>query len=175
MNQTEKEQVVDEVRQELQRATVVIVTRYRGLKVADMTRLRREMYATGSQYRVIKNTLARRAAQGTSFEGLAPFLTGPTGMAISVDPVAPAKVLMAFMKKNPMLEVVGGMLNGTVVSAAGISELAKLPSKEVLIAKLLGTMIAPIQNFVGVLVAVPAGLVRVLDRVRASKEGPGTE
>ena len=175
MNQTEKEQVVDVVRQELQKASVVIVTRYRGLKVADMTRLRREMHATGSQYRVIKNTLARRAAQGTSFEGLAQFLTGPTGIAISTDPVAPAKVLETFAKKNPLLEVVGGVLNGTVINAAGISELAKLPSKEVLIAKLLGTMIAPIQSFVGVLVAVPASLVRVLDRVRESKESPGNE
>lgn len=174
MNQTEKEQVVEVVRQEFQKASVVIVTRYRGLKVADMTRLRREMHATGAQYRVIKNTLARRAAQGTSFEGLAPFLTGPTGVAISTDPVAPAKVLEAFAKKNPMLEIVGGVLNGTVINAAGVSELAKLPSKEVLIAKLLGTMIAPIQSLVGVLVAVPASLVRVLDRVRESKE-PGSE
>lgn len=175
MNQTEKEQVVDEVRQELQKASVVIVTRYRGLKVADMTRLRRELHASGSQYRVIKNTLARRAAQGTSFEGLTQFMTGPTGIAISTDPVAPAKVLETFAKKNPLLEVVGGVLNGTVINAAGISELAKLPSREVLIAQLLGTMIAPIQSFVGVLVAVPASLVRVLDRVRESKESPGNE
>ncbi|MBF0399598.1 MAG: 50S ribosomal protein L10 [Magnetococcales bacterium] len=175
MNQTEKEQVVEEVRQELQRASVVIVTRYRGLKVADMTRLRREMHATGTQYRVIKNTLARRATQGTSFEGLTQFLTGPTGVAISADPVAPAKVLAAFAKKNPMLEVVGGVLNGTVIDAAGIGELAKLPSKEVLVARLLGTMMAPIQNFVGVLSAVPAGLVRVLDRIRESKETSGAE
>ncbi len=175
MNQTEKERVVEDVRQELNRASVVIVTRYRGLSVADMTRLRREMHASGSQYRVIKNTLARRATQGTLFEGLAPFLTGPTGVAISADPVAPAKVLAAFTKKTPMLEVVGGVLNGTVLNASGIGELAKLPSREVLIAKVLGTMIAPIQSFVGVLVAVPAGLVRVLDRIRESKETPGSE
>ncbi len=175
MNQTEKEQVVEEVRRELQRASVVIVTRYRGLTVADMTRLRREMYAAGSQYRVIKNTLARRATEGTQFAGLTQFLTGPTGVAISVDPVAPAKVLAAFIKKHPMLEVVGGVLNGTVINAAGIAELAKLPSREVLIAKVLGTMIAPVQNFMGVLVAIPSSLVRVLDRIRESKEKPGAE
>ena len=175
MNQTEKEQVVEAVRQELQRANVVIVTRYRGLSVANMTQLRREMHAVGCRYRVIKNTLARRATQGTEFEGINPFLTGPTGVAMSVDPVAPAKVLQAFAEKNPLLEVVGGVLNGTVLSAAGISELAKLPSREALIAKLLGTMIAPVQSFVGVLVAVPGGLVRVLDRIRESKEIPGAK
>jgi large subunit ribosomal protein L10 len=96
-------------------------------------------------------------------------------VAISVDPVAPAKVLAAFIKKHPMLEVVGGVLNGTVINAAGIAELAKLPSREVLIAKVLGTMIAPVQNFMGVLVAIPSSLVRVLDRIRESKEKPGAE
>jgi large subunit ribosomal protein L10 len=175
VNQTEKVRVVEEVRQELDRASVVIVTRYRGLSVADMTRLRREMYAAGIHYQVIKNTLARRATAGTPFEGVAPFLTGPTGVAISADPVAPARVLTAFAKKNPMLEIVGGVLNGTVVTAEGVTELAKLPSKEVLIGKLLGTMIAPIQNFVGVLAAVPAGFVRALDRIREAKEAPKAE
>ena len=170
MNQTEKKQVVEEVRQELERANVAIVTRYRGLTVEAMTQLRRDMRAAGSQYRVVKNSLARRASQGTSFEGLGDFLTGPTGIATSVDPVAPAKVLTAFSKKNPMLEVVGGVLNGTVVSAAGIDDLAKLPSREVLLAKLLGTMMAPVQSFVTVLGAIPTSLVRVLDRIRESKE-----
>ena len=169
MNQTEKEKVVEEVRQELGRANVAIVTRYRGLTVANMTQLRREMRAAGSQYRVVKNSLARRASRGTDFEGLGDFLTGPTGIAMSVDPVAPAKILVAFSKKNPMLEVVGGVLDGTVLSAVGVSDLAKLPSREVLIAKVLGTMMAPMQSFVTVLGAIPASLVRVLDRIRASK------
>lgn len=170
MNQTEKKQVVEEVRQELERASVAIVTRYRGLSVSDMTQLRREVRTSGSQYRVVKNTLARRASQGTDFEGLGEFLTGPTGITTSVDPVAPAKALVEFSKKNPMLEVVGGVLNGAVLSADAINELAKLPSREVLAAKLLGTMMAPLQNFVGVLAAIPTSLVRVLDRVRESKE-----
>lgn len=173
MNQTEKKQVVEAMRQELGQANVAIVTRYRGLNVGDMTRLRQEMRASGSRYRVIKNTLARRASQGTPFEGLEAFLSGPTAIATSEDPVAPAKVLVAFGKTNPMLEVVGGVLNGTVITAAGIDDLAKLPSREVLMAKLLGTMIAPLQNFVGVLVAIPSGLVRALDRIRESKEQSG--
>lgn len=174
MNQTEKKQVVEDVRRELEQASVAIVTRYRGLAVADMTRLRREMRASGSQYRVIKNTLARRASQGTHFEGLGDFLTGPTGLATSVDPVAPAKVLVDFSKKNPMLEVVGGVLNGVVLSTDAINDLAKLPSREVLVAKLLGTMLAPLQSFVGVLAAIPTSLVRVLDRIRESKEQAGS-
>lgn len=170
MNQAEKKQVVEEVRQELERSSVAIVTRYRGLSVADMTRLRREMRGSGAHYRVVKNSLARRASRGTRFEALDTFLTGPTGIATSVDPVASAKVLSAFSKKNPMLEVVGGVLNGTVVSASGIDDLAKLPSREILLAKLLGTMIAPVQGFVTVLGAIPTSLVRVLDRIRESKE-----
>lgn len=170
MNQTEKEQVVEAVNREFKGASIAIVTRYRGLTVEKMTQLRREMRASGSHYRVVKNTLARRASKGTPFEGLAEFLTGPTGIVTSKDPVAPAKVLAAFGKANPTLEVVGGVLDGTVIYADSISELAKLPSKEVLMAKLLGTMIAPIQNFVGVLAAIPASVVRVLDRIRESKE-----
>lgn len=170
MNQAEKKQVVDEMRQELERSNVAIVTRYRGLNVGDMTQLRREMRESGSNYRVVKNTLALRAARGTSFEGLADFLTGPTAIATSDDPVAPAKVISAYTKKNPTLEVVGGVLNGTVMTAAGIEDLAKLPPREVLLAKLLGTINAPIQSFVTVLGAIPTSLVRVLDRIRESKE-----
>jgi len=170
VNQTEKGKIVEEVRQLLGQASIAIVAHYRGLTVADMTLLRREMRQAGCHIRVVKNTLTRRAAKGSDFERLGEFLAGPTCLTISADPVAPAKALLGFAKNNPNLKILGGVLNGTVVNSKEIGDLAKLPSREVLIAKLLGTMMGPVQSFVGVLAAVPASLVRVLDRVRESKE-----
>lgn len=170
MNQTEKGKIIEEVRQRLGQTSIAVVTHYRGLSVGDMTNLRSKMRESGCHYQVVKNTLTRRAAKGTDFEKLGEFLTGPTGIAFSSDPVAPAKVLVEFTKKNPALMILGGVLDGTVVTPKDIADLAKLPSKEVLVAKLLGTMMAPVQNFVGVLAAVPASFVRVLDRIRESKE-----
>lgn len=170
MNQQEKGKVIEEVREVLDRSSIVVVTHYRGLSVGVLGILRRQMRQSGCHYRVVKNTLAKRAMAGTSFEGVAGILNGPTGLAFSADPVMPAKVLTEFSKANPMLEIRGAILNGKLLNPRDVNELAKLPSREVLIGKLLGTMNAPITNFVGVLAAFPAGLVRVLDKIRQSKE-----
>ncbi|MBF0613968.1 MAG: 50S ribosomal protein L10 [Magnetococcales bacterium] len=170
MNQTEKAVVIQEVQESMSRSEVAIATHYRGLSVAAMTRLRREIRQAGAELRVVKNTLAKRAIQGSSFEPLGAVLTGPTVLAFSKDPVAPAKILTDFAKKNPLLVIQGGVLNGVYMSPDDIVELSKLPSKEVLLARLLGTMMNPVQGIVGVLAAVPASFVRVLDRIREEKE-----
>ncbi|HAT49937.1 MAG: 50S ribosomal protein L10 [Nitrospirae bacterium] len=170
MKQDEKETIINEVRQIMERSSIVVATHYRGLKVSEMGALRKKMHENGCQYRVIKNTLARRAATGTEFEILSDMLVGPTGLAFSSDPVAPAKVLAGFVKDNPTLEIRGAVLNGKILDGKSLARLATMPSREVMLAKLLGTMNGPIQNFVGVLAAVPASLVRVLDQIRQSKE-----
>ncbi len=170
MNQEEKGQVVESIHGKLQRSTVAIAAHYRGLTVAEMTELRRKARAAGAEIEVVKNTLARRAAQGTPCEPLVRFLSGPTSLATSVDPVASAKVLMDFVKTHPKMQVVGGVLNGSVIDPVAIAALASLPSREVLLSKLLGTLNAPVQNFVGVLAALPRGLVRALDQIRQQKE-----
>lgn len=170
MKHDEKEVIINEVRQIMERSSIVVATHYRGMKVSEMGELRKRMHASGCQYRVIKNTLARRAAAGTEFESLSEMLVGPTGLAFSSDPVAPAKVLAGFVKENPTFEIRGAVLNGKILDHKSLAKLATMPSREVLLAKLLGTMNGPIQNFVGVLAAVPASFVRVLDQIRQSKE-----
>ncbi|MBF0165770.1 MAG: 50S ribosomal protein L10 [Magnetococcales bacterium] len=170
MNQTEKSVIIQEVQESMARSQVAIASHYRGMTVAQMTRLRRDIRGAGAEVRVVKNTLTRRAIQGSQFEPLGKVLTGPTILAFSKDPVAPAKILTDFAKKNPLLVVQGGVLNGVFMSPAEIIELSKLPSREVLLARLLGTMMNPVQNIVGVLAAVPASFVRVLDRIREEKE-----
>ena len=170
MDHKGKAQVVEEVREAYERSSVAIVSEYRGLTVDEMTALRVEVRNAGAEIRVVKNTLAKRAAQGTDFEGLSDYLVGPTIIAFSADPVAPAKALSTFEKTHEKLILKGGVLNGKNIDTDGIKALAKLPSREVLLAKLMGTMNGPIQNFVGVLAAVPGSLVRVLDQVRQQKE-----
>ncbi len=170
MNQTEKSEIINGVKEGLDRSTVAIATHYRGLTVAQMTRLRNEIRQAGAEMRVVKNTLAKRAIKGSQFEPLGQVLTGPTVMAFAKDPVAPAKVLTEFAKKHPLLVVQGGVLNGVFMTPEDIIELSKLPSREVLLGRLLGTMMNPIQGIVGVLAAVPSGFVRVLDQIRAAKE-----
>ncbi|MBF0625008.1 MAG: 50S ribosomal protein L10 [Magnetococcales bacterium] len=170
MNREEKGQVIEEVRDSLNRSKVALVSHYRGLTVAQMSDLRRKFRAAGVEYRVVKNTLAKRASAGGEFDALKNLLTGPTGLAMSPDPVAPAKVISAFAKDNPTLEVVGGVLNGKLIDAAEIAALATLPSREVLVARMLGSLMGPVQGLVGVLHAVPASFVRALDQVRQQKE-----
>ncbi|MBF0156488.1 MAG: 50S ribosomal protein L10 [Magnetococcales bacterium] len=170
MKRETKQQVVDEVRASLGESQVAIATHYRGLTVTEMTELRRRMRVAGAGYRVVKNTLAKRALEGTAFAPLGPLLTGPTGLAVSRDPVAPAKVLADFVKDHPNLVIRGGVMGGRLLSEGDVSALAALPSREVLLSRLLGTLNAPIQNLVGVLAALPGGLVRVLGQIRDSKE-----
>lgn len=151
----EKVAVVDEVSQRLTAADAVLLTEYRGLDVAALGRLRRELKPNGGDYKVFKNTLVRFAArdQGLALDEL---LTGPTALAfVSGDVAAAAKTLREFARANPLLVVKGGVLGGKVLTAGDVGALADLPSREVLLARLAGAFQAPLAKTAGLLAAVP--------------------
>ena len=165
----EKKAVVAEVSGKLTDAQAAMLAEYRGLSVAQMTVLRRKAYEGKVYLRVVKNTLARRAVEGTSFECLKDQMSGPLAFAVSTDPVAVAKILSEFAKDNEALKIKAGAMGGKLMSLAQIQALAVLPGREQLLAMLLGTMQAPIQKFVQTLNEVPAKFVRALAAVRDAK------
>jgi len=173
LNKENKQQVVAEMHDKLLRAKAVFLADFRGMNVDKATDLRNELRKANVEYKVVKNTLLDLASRDTDKEQLSPHYAGPTAIALSYDdPVSAAKVLSRFAKEQQAtFKLKAGILSGKMISAADIQALADLPSREVLLAKLLGTMQAPTANFVGVLAAVPASFVRALDAIRARKEG----
>jgi large subunit ribosomal protein L10 len=165
-----KKEVVAEVSERLKKAQAVVLAEYRGLPVEDITVLRSQARASGVYLRVLKNTLARRAVKGTPFEKLADHMVGPLAYGISDDPVSAAKVLHTYAKTNDKLVIKGGAMAGQVMTAKEVGQLATMPSREELLAKLLGTMQAPIAKFVQTLNEVPGKFVRTLAAVRDQKE-----
>ena len=171
-----KQAVVAQLKEQLESAKGVVLTSYKGLTVAQDTELRRELREAGVSYHVVKNTMMRIAAKEAGLEGIDEHLEGTTAFAFSTeDAVAPAKVICGFMKKNKLeeaeiLTVKVGVVEGKVISVDEVKALAALPSREELIAKLLGSMNAPISNTVNVLQGVIRNAVYVLDAVRAQKE-----
>ena len=170
LNLDDKKAVVAEVSEKLADAQAVIMAEYRGLEVGQVTELRAKARESGVYLRVLKNTLVRRAVEGTPFEGLADQLVGPLIYGISSDPVAPAKVLVDFSKTNDKLVVKGGAMPSYVMDVEGVKALASMPSREELLATLLGTMQAPVAKFVQTLNEVPSKFVRTLAAVRDAKE-----
>ncbi len=175
LNRQEKAVVIEEVSAEVGRAQSIIVAEYRGLDVASVTVLRKTARESGVYLRVLKNTLVRRALAGTPFEGLSAQLTGPLIYGISTDPVAAAKVLSDFAKSNDKLVITGGALPNSLLNQDGVKALATMPSREellskLLLSKLLGTMQAPIAQFVRTLNEVPTKFVRGLAAVRDQKQ-----
>lgn len=170
LNRQEKAVVIEEVSAEVAQAKAIVVAEYRGLSVGKVTDLRKQARGAGVYLRVLKNTLARRAVQGTPFEGLADSMVGPLIYGIGSDPVAVAKVLSNFAKDNDKLVVKGGAMANQVLDVNGVKALATLPSREELLAKLLGTMQAPIATFVRTLNEVPTKFVRGLAAVRDQKQ-----
>lgn len=147
-----KKPVVEEISANVKDAQSVVLVDYRGLTVEQDTRLRKQLREAGVTYKVYKNTMMNFAFKGTDFEGLAPYLEGPSAVAISTtDATAPARVLCKFAKEATKLEVKGGVVEGIVYDAAGIADIAKIPSREELLSKLLGSMQAPITNFARVM------------------------
>ena len=143
-----KQQFVDELAGRLSRSKSTIVTDYRGLTVAEVTELRRLLREAGVEYEVIKNTMTRRAAAQAQLEGVDEMLTGPNAIAFGYeDVVVPAKVLFNFAKSHKALELKGGLVEGRVVSAKDIENLATLPSREGLLSMLLSVLQAPMRNF----------------------------
>ncbi len=170
MNKEAKGKVVSELSDLLNSSKATFVADYRGMDVEAVNKLRGELRLLGVDYRVAKNTLLRLAAKGTSAEGLEAHLQGPTAVAFARDDVAgPAKVLAELDKVSKSFEIKGGIMDGKLLSVDDIKALAELPSREVLLAKLLGSMSAPASNFVGVLAAVPRSLVQVLAAIQDQK------
>lgn len=170
LNLDQKKAVVAEVSESIANAQAAVLAEYRGLTVAQMTELRRKARESGVFLRVVKNTLARRVVEGSDFECLKEHLVGPLAFAASEDPVAVAKVMDTFAKENGKLILKIGAMGGKVMSDAELKALATLPSRDELLAKLLGTMQAPVAKFVQTLNEVPSKFVRTLAAVRDSKE-----
>jgi large subunit ribosomal protein L10 len=166
----QKQAVVAEIASQLAKAQAVIVAENRGLSVEAVTSLRAKARKTGLYLRVLKNTLARRAVKGTPFEKLADQLSGPLMYGIAQDPVAGAKVLAEFAKENELFVIKGGAMPNAMMSSKDIKALATLPSREQLLARLAGTLQAPIAKFVRTLSEVPGKFVRTLAAVQAAKE-----
>ena len=173
LNLDEKKAVVAEVSAEIAKAQAIVVAEYRGLEVGNMTELRRQARNAGVYLRVLKNTLARRAVKDTPFEKLSDQMVGPLIYGISPDPVATAKVLNEFAKANDKLVIRAGAMPNAVITAQEVKALATMPSREELLAKLLGTMQAPIATFVRTLNEIPSRFVRTLAAVHDQKQGAG--
>jgi large subunit ribosomal protein L10 len=170
LNLQEKQAVVAEVAKQVAGAQAIVMVENRGMAVAEMTTLRAKARASGVYFRVVKNTLVRRAVADTPFAGLADKMVGPLAYGIGSDPVAVAKVLSDFAKGNEKFVIAGGAMPGQMMSTKDIVALASLPSREVLLAKLAGTMQAPIVKLVRTMNEVPTKLVRALAAVRDSKQ-----
>ena len=170
LNLDEKKAVVAAVSAQVADAQAIVVAEYRGLEVGQITQLRASARKSGVYLRVLKNTLVRRAVAGTPFEGLQGAMSGPLIYGISKDPVAAAKVLHDFAKSNDKLVIKAGAMANYVLDANGVKALATMPSREELLSKLLGTMQAPIAQFVRTLNEVPTKFVRGLAAVRDAKQ-----
>jgi large subunit ribosomal protein L10 len=167
-----KKVVVADIREKMEKAHSVVLVDYRGLTVAEVTDLRNQCRAQGVEYVVLKNTMVRLAAEELGIHGLDTYLNGPTAVAFGMkDAVAPAKVLTEFIKKAKKVTVKCGIVDRKVIDANGVQALSELPPKEVLIAKMMGSLNAPITNFVGVLSATLRSLVYAVDAVRKQKAG----
>lgn len=159
-NREIKEAKVKELVEKFQRAQAIILTAYKGITVAEDTELRRKMREAGVEYKVVKNTLTLRAAKEVGFEGLDSYLEGPVALAISYDdPTAPARILAEFAENHKAIELKAGIVQGQLFDTAKVKELSKIPPREVLLAKFLGSIKSPVAKF-----------VYVLDAIRKQKE-----
>ena len=156
LNVQDKKAIVADVGAQLAGAQTVVLAEYRGIPVEQLTKLRASARDQGVYLRVLKNTLARRAAQGTQFEPLADSMVGPLIYGISADPIASAKVLQNFAKTQDKLVITAGLYNGKLLDVAGVKSLASIPSRDELLSMLLGVMLAPVSAMARVLGAVAA-------------------
>jgi len=154
LNLQEKQALVAEVGAQVAQSQTIVLAEYRGISVADITSLRANARKSGVYFHVLKNTLARRAVQGTSFEPLAEKMVGPLVYSMSSDPVAAAKVVFEFAKTNEKLVIKAGAMSGSMMSAEQVAVLAATPSRNELIARLMATMNATTSKFVRTLAAI---------------------
>ncbi len=167
MARKEKEQKVQELAEKMSNSQSFVFTDYRGLNVAEINKLRYKLRDQGVEYQVVKNTLTILAARQAEIENLEEVLIGPTAVAFGQDdPVSPAKVLSDFSREHKQLEIKGGVLDGNFISADRVGQLARIPSRDELLAKAMGSMQAPISGFVCVLAGVPRKLLYCLNAIR---------
>ena len=169
LNLEEKKAVVSEVSKQIENAQSFILAEYRGVGVGEMTNLRTEARKSGVYLKVLKNSLVKRAVEGTPFSSLSEDMVGPLVFGISEDPVAAAKVLSNFADKNDLFVIKSGAMPNEKMDVSAVKALASLPSRDELLAKLLGTMQAPIVKFVRTLNEVPTKFARGLAAVRDQK------
>jgi large subunit ribosomal protein L10 len=169
LNLDEKKAIVAEVSAHVASAQAIIMAEYRGMEVGQMTQLRAKAREAGIYFRVVKNSLVRRAVKDTPYAELADHMVGPLAYGISSDPIAAAKVLHEFSRDNEKLVIKVGAMGGKIMFLEDVRALATLPSREELLSKLLGTMQAPMAKFVRTLNEVPSKFVRGLAAVRDSK------
>ena len=171
-----KQPVVAEIAEGIKEAKSVVLVDYRGLTVEQDTELRRQLRKAGVAYKVYKNTMMNFAFKGTDFEQLAPYLNGPSAMAYSTeDATAPARVIAEFAKKAPKLEIKAGVVEGTAYDAKGMQVIAEIPSREVLISRLLGSMQSPITNFARVMNQLAEKGGAAACAAAPAEEAPATE
>lgn len=162
MDKTQKAEVVEDLNGVFANAGSVVVAHYTGLTVAELSDLRSRMRAAGASFRVAKNRLAVRALKGTPIEGISDLFKGPTGIAVSNDPVAAAKVSAAYAKDNDKLVILGGSVGTTTLDANGVKALATLPSLDQLRGKIVGLLVAPATKIAGIVQAPAGQLARVV-------------
>lgn len=167
----EKQVIVQEIAEKFRNSQTAVLVDYRGLNVEEVTELRKKAREAGIDYKVYKNSMMRFAAKETGLEGLLDVMVGPTAVAFcETDPVAPAKLISEFAKTHKALEIKAGMVDGKVLDVKGVEDLAELPPREVLVAKVLGGLNAPITGFVNVLNGNIRGLVVALNAIAEQKQ-----
>jgi large subunit ribosomal protein L10 len=170
VDRAQKEKVVEELGQVFESSGVVVVARYEGLTVAEMTDLRGRARNGDAVVRVAKNRLARIAVDGTQCEGIAPLLGGMTVLTYSDDPVAAAKVVEDFAKDNKKFEILGGSMGGTTLDRAGVEAVSKMPSRDELIASIVGCIGAPASNIAGAIGAPASNIASILSTIEEKQE-----
>ena len=170
MDRAQKSELVAELKQTFSETSVVVITRNLGMTVAQSTNLRNRMREVGASYKVSKNSLALIALEGTPYASIGDMLTGPTALATSSDPVAPAKVVVDFAKTNPKLEIVGGAMGDTLLDESGVRALAELPSLDELRARIIGLVNAPATKIARTLMEPGAQLARVFGAYAAKED-----
>ena len=170
MDRAQKSELVAELKQTFSETSVVVITRNLGMSVAQSTNLRNRMREVGASYKVSKNSLALIALEGTPYASIGEMLTGPTALATSSDPVAPAKVVVDFAKTNPKLEIVGGAMGDTLLDENGVRALAELPSLDELRARIIGLVNAPATKIARTLMEPGAQLARVFGAYAAKED-----
>jgi len=171
----QKETMCRELHEKFSKATVAIFTRFDGMTDEELKKLRRELRSAGGEFRVVKNTIARKAAEGTAIATAASVFEGPVALAIGyADPVLPAKVMKTFTAKNEKLRIRAGVVEGRICDPAQVAAIASLPSREVLLGQLVNRLNAPVARLAQVLQALPASFARAVSAVSASRASGGS-